>query len=75
MTVRYEWKETRGGRRYVRTVVPDPASAVKVLAPDPPVVQAVTTSVEPETVTEPYPEVIVTPKRGPGRPRKVAVDE
>ena len=69
MAVEYHWKETRGGRRYVRTVVPyAPAKAAK------PVV-IVTTSVEPETVTEPYPEVIVTPKRGPGRPRKVASDE
>ncbi len=62
MAVQYEWKERKGGgRRYVRSFVPDPPSAVKVLAPDPPVVEPV------EVVTDEP----TKPKRG--RPRKVEV--
>ena len=62
MSVRYEWQERRGGRRYRRIVERDePAKVV----------------VEPEAVAEAeaVPEVKIEDpqqKRGPGRPKKVA---
>ncbi len=68
MTVRYEWKETRNGRRYTRTVVRDePVKAVQVAEP---------VVIEPEIVPDAtVEEVIEPPKRKPGRPRKVVIDE
>jgi hypothetical protein len=59
----YEWKQTRNGRRYVRT-------EGKALTPPPaPVVTAPEAVVEAEAV----PEIKIedpAQKRGPGRPKK-----
>ena len=67
MPYNYEWKVTRGGRRYVRTTAP------KVqLTPDPAPVETTTAEV---AEAEYVPEVKIEDpqqKRGPGRPKKVA---
>ncbi len=64
MPYKYEWKETRGGRRYVRTEVREAPKS----APVEPASEAVAEA-------EYVPEVKIEDpqqKRGPGRPKKVA---
>ena len=53
MAVRYEWKPTRsGGRRFVRTVVPDEAPA-PVIVPEPETVTDVATDWQVEEAPKP----------------------
>jgi hypothetical protein len=63
MPVKYEWRETRNGRRFVRTVVPD-AAPVKV--PKEAVAEA---EYVPEIKIEPAEDEAPKPKRG--RPPKI----
>lgn len=70
MAVKYEWKVTKAGRRYVRTVVPDEPSPVS--AP----VEVPATAVE---VGEYVPEIVIEPvedepKPKRGRPKKVVTE-
>ena len=65
MVVRYEWREKRGGRRYVRIVEPD--APVKVSKPAVAEAEAV-----PEIVIEAEAEAEPKPKRG--RPPKVEAE-
>lgn len=69
MAVKYEWKDTRSGRRFVRSIVPDAkhAKAAPVVVEEPE-----TETLPAETVGE-FTEDPPKPKRG--RPRKVVTDE
>lgn len=72
MPVTYEWKTTRGGRRFVRSVTPEQRVTVWVAAA--PVIQVpyvVEDDSEPEAVLEAVEEA---PKPKRGRPRKVVTD-
>ncbi len=80
MPFQYAWKETRTGRRYTRTFVPDQAvKAAKEGAPVEPVAETVTQiAVAPlPTVNEQFDAaeaVAEAPKPRRGRPRKVQTD-
>jgi len=68
MAVKYEWKVTRGGRRYVRTVVPD--EQAKPAPVEVPAEAVAAAEYVPEIKIEPAEDEAPKPKRG--RPKKVA---